>query len=771
MMFKPLFILVFVLSSVGFEVGSQILIDRIHQKVHGLYYSTNDEIFAVTTSSSVNLYNAKKRNKVFEINLSNRPKQVTFEVKESWIAVLMSTNTVHVWDIRDKNKVFTIQAKQVEKEIVDIWFVSSGLCVGLIDGTLLKFNVGQTEPKQVIGANYHDVAGLRFNPTITHQFAIVRNNTISLHNFRKTLWGNLNGADIDMDRLVFNSLGDQIAFVRSNIVEVRDCQTGHILNQIESDDKIVSFCFARQPNIGISVSSSNIIQRWDLSANRVAKAYQYKQVNSPIRNLDCTKNGRQFAFSTDEGEVWLGGEVRKMNIAKQVKPKKKQVLVRKPKVLVLEATPLPPYVITVGETIELQVECSLSAVIQLFTSVDNASFDSTYNMFRWTPNFSQVGEKEIRFSAETKDGRSTFLDLDIEVQSINIAPIFTKIGALEVQNNSTPKLEINEGEVLNTKVQADDQNGDLLTYTATGLPNGAQLEGNRIRWKPSFDFVSIEDLKTEILVTLIASDGELHAKLPITIAVYNMDQPTATQPEEKIADSIQVDLRPPDRMIRIPERDFVIGIDSGISEEPSNVVFMLAFDVDRFEVTNADYANFLNSRQRVIDTEGKVLINLDSKTTKIEQISNGYQVQLGFERHPVVGVSWYGAKVYAEWVGKRLLTEIEWESIARGNDQRLFPWGNQSPRENENLLNYRSKAPVPVGSYPKGANPWGVHDLSGNVAEWVIPKKVDGEPKIVRGGSWKSLNPRSVRATARFPLLPEQMISWVGFRCARDIEN
>ena len=72
---------------------------------------------------------------------------------------------------------------------------------------------------------------------------------------------------------------------------------------------------------------------------------------------------------------------------------------------------------------------------------------------------------------------------------------------------------------------------------------------------------------------------------------------------------------------------------------------MLAFDVDRFEVTNADYANFLNSRQRVIDTEGKVLINLDSKTTKIKQISNGYQVQLGFERHPGVGVRWYGAKV------------------------------------------------------------------------------------------------------------------------------
>jgi formylglycine-generating enzyme required for sulfatase activity len=224
-------------------------------------------------------------------------------------------------------------------------------------------------------------------------------------------------------------------------------------------------------------------------------------------------------------------------------------------------------------------------------------------------------------------------------------------------------------------------------------------------------------------------------------------------------------------MIRIPESDFVVGIDSGISEKPGNTIFILAFDVDRFEVTNAEYISFLNSRQSVIDTDGRELISLNSKTTKIEQINNGYQVQLGFERHPVVGVSWYGAKAYAEWVGKRLLTETEWESIARGNNQRLFPWGNQPPSENGNLLNYRSKAPVPIGSYPRGKNPLGIHDLAGNVAEWVTPKKAAGKAKIVRGGSWKSLNPRSVRTTARFPLLPDQMISWVGFRCARDIEN
>ena len=105
-----------------------------------------------------------------------------------------------------------------------------------------------------------------------------------------------------------------------------------------------------------------------------------------------------------------------------------------------------------------------------------------------------------------------------------------------------------------------------------------------------------------------------------------------------------------------------------------------------------------------------MLISLDSQATKIEKTSNGYQVQSVFERHPVVGVSWYGAQTYAEWAGKRLLTETEWEWIARGNNQRLFPWGNQPP--DRNLLNYRSKAPVPVGSYPRGANPLGIHDLA-----------------------------------------------------------
>ncbi|HIC19461.1 TPA: hypothetical protein EYO77_15235 [Candidatus Poribacteria bacterium] len=759
-----LFLFLCFFTVMEFEADSQILIDGTRQKVHGLYYSADDEIIAATTSSGVNLYNTKKRKRIFAIRLPDVSKQVAFEVKRHWIAVLVSTGTIHVWDIQGQKKVFTIQAEQIKKEIADIWFISSGLYVGLIDGTLLKFNIGQTKPKQVIGANYSYVTELRFIPTSKHQFVIRHNNKISFHSFRKTLWEGINGSDVNMNMMAFSPLGDQMALVRNNIVEVRDCQTGDMRNLMEYDDKIVSFCFARQPNVAVSASSDNTIQVWNLSANRITKTYRYKQVNSPIQNLACAGNGKQFAFATAEGKIWLGGEVRRRSIAKQVKPKKAQVLAKKPKRLVLKATPLPPYVVAVGETIEIQVDCSISAMIRLFTPIDNTNFDSNRNLFRWTPDFSQIGEKNIRFLAETKDGRSTSLDLDIEVQSINVAPVFTQIGAFMVREVPTPKLTVNEGEVLDTKVQAYDRNGDPLTYTATDLPSDAQFDKNRIRWEPSFDFVSTEDLKTEIPVTLTVSDGELDTKLPITIVVFNIEQP-----EEQPAENTQVDLRPPDQMIRVPESNFVIGIDSDISEKSGNTVFTLAFDVDRFEVTNAEYVSFLNSYQRVVDTDGRVLISLDSQATKIEKTSNGYQVQSVFERHPVVGVSWYGAQTYAEWAGKRLLTETEWEWIARGNNQRLFPWGNQPP--DRNLLNYRSKAPVPVGSYPRGANPLGIHDLAGNVAEWVTAKKVPGKAKIVRGGSWKSLNPRSVRTTARFPLLPDQMISWVGFRCARDIEN
>ena len=119
-----LFLFLCFFTVMEFEADSQILIDGTRQKVHGLYYSADDEIIAATTSSGVNLYNTKKRKRIFAIRLPDVSKQVAFEVKRHWIAVLVSTGTIHVWDIQGQKKVFTIQAEQIKKEIADIIIVA-----------------------------------------------------------------------------------------------------------------------------------------------------------------------------------------------------------------------------------------------------------------------------------------------------------------------------------------------------------------------------------------------------------------------------------------------------------------------------------------------------------------------------------------------------------------------------------------------------------------------------------------------------------------------
>ena len=92
----------------------------------------------------------------------------------------------------------------------------------------------------------------------------------------------------------------------------------------------------------------------------------------------------------------------------------------------------------------------------------------------------------------------------------------------------------------------------------------------------------------------------------------------------------------------------------------------------------------------------------------------------GKDKHPANGVTWYDAKQYCEWKGKRLPTEAEWELAARGTDGRMFPWGNTKPTC-DLVVNDKcgTTGTQKVGSKPKGDSPYGVHDMSGNVAEWV----------------------------------------------------
>jgi formylglycine-generating enzyme required for sulfatase activity len=187
-------------------------------------------------------------------------------------------------------------------------------------------------------------------------------------------------------------------------------------------------------------------------------------------------------------------------------------------------------------------------------------------------------------------------------------------------------------------------------------------------------------------------------------------------------------------MVRIPAGEFLYGDDKKKVELPE-------FWIDKTPVTNGEYALF------VTGTGYEAPSHWEGKTPP-EEITN----------HPVTKVSWYDAIAYAEWAGKQLPTDEEWEKAARGTDGRKYPWGDQAPTKE--LCNFGKNVggTTPVGDYsPRGDSPYGIVDMAGNVWEWCINKYDDpsdtavddsGDWRVVRGGSW--LNSRgSARAASR----------------------
>lgn len=232
-------------------------------------------------------------------------------------------------------------------------------------------------------------------------------------------------------------------------------------------------------------------------------------------------------------------------------------------------------------------------------------------------------------------------------------------------------------------------------------------------------------------------------------------------------------------MVFIPAGDFLMGSastdpEADADEQPRHVVYLDEFWIDEVEVSNYNYNRCLEAGGCSPPQVGSGLFDGDDL--------------------PVVGVDWEQSADYCAWAGARLPTEAEWEKAARGVDGRQFPWGNEFDGA---LLNYCDancvadwrdfgaddgyRYTAPVGSYPAGASPYGVLDMSGNVWEWTADwyaadayarsvyknptGPASGLQRVIRGGSWFYAG-KSLRVTRRHKDAPLSRYDNIGFRCA-----
>lgn len=222
-------------------------------------------------------------------------------------------------------------------------------------------------------------------------------------------------------------------------------------------------------------------------------------------------------------------------------------------------------------------------------------------------------------------------------------------------------------------------------------------------------------------------------------------------------------------MLLVPAGTFLMGSADGDPDElPPHQVNLLAFYIDKHEVTHAQYQKFLQAtgRKPPVDWKNGVL------PTKLTN-------------HPVVNVTFEDANAYAQWAGKRLPTEAEWEKAARGADGRIYVWGN-SPQGKTTASSSAAKEHThPVGSFPDDQSPCGAIDMTGNVWEWTTTW-YDAYPgndaleiaygkkyRVIRGGGAIDYYGASStrRCADRARSVSYGTYDALGFRCVMDLKG
>jgi formylglycine-generating enzyme required for sulfatase activity len=202
-------------------------------------------------------------------------------------------------------------------------------------------------------------------------------------------------------------------------------------------------------------------------------------------------------------------------------------------------------------------------------------------------------------------------------------------------------------------------------------------------------------------------------------------------------------------MVKIPPGTYSLGSKLKQDNNPVHEFITTGFYIDKYEVTNEEYHAFI--------------------------LASGHELPKGWTqgappkgtgKMPVVGINAEDAAVYAVWKGKRLPTEDEWETAARGLKNATYPWGDNWGTGFANVV---GRQVAQVGNFPKDVSSFGVFDLAGNVSEWTATRGAkNGAEYAVRGGSFKDISHATARTTFRdFREGKDKKVN-LGFRCARD---
>ena len=404
-----------------------------------------------------------------------------------------------------------------------------------------------------------------------------------------------------------------------------------------------------------------------------------------------------------------------------------------------------------------------------------------------SPSITEAQRKGLLRRGIEEHGLS--VDEAVEILDTSGLVIGEQVNYFEVLGLSISDIENQNEDEIAHKINAAHKNRYRASLNAGGRPrpDGKTEEQWRILLNQAHEVLLDRKSREEHIAFLQNEVAEQYSDI----------ERTSFQDTTHQTDPHEVDVS--NHMVYIPEGEFLMGSDEKDavkSEKSVHSVYTDAFFMDKNLVTNAQFKDFIDANPKW-QVPRWLRNTLFQRYRDADYLKDWYTSNYPKEKanHPVKWVSWYAAMAYAQWVGKRLPTEAEWEKAARcGVSGQKYPWGNTIHVSSANYDIHVGET-TPIGAYPP--NRYGLYDMVGNVAEWCLDEwdsefyassqshnpvaggsisdiienlRKTRKSRVIRGGSWYS-SANEVSVSSRGRLDPWKTASTTGFRCVKPIES